>query len=212
MNLTAANVNQVFVDCLFTTEEMRQANGNPDPAIIVEGIGVKFGFHPGRLESHRADVASMLSELPPEFMKNGGGGWSFLNACVTKDGVQWGEHQSINELVCLGLGLNMVQWMFEREMWQDLPGGMPYFVVNTDGFSAQQESMEEPDDDDNDDEELSEEEQLDMAVELYESLLCAADGSENEKLNTFEASTIMAMLDNAEYLEKVRSAHAEAYN
>ena len=121
--LTAKNLEKVILDCLF------QDNEDKSSAIIVEGITSKFGFHPGRLEAHRAEIISMLSELPKEFHAGSGGGWSFLNACMTKDGVQWGEHPDIEALCVLGIGLGLVAWCLLRSMWSMLPGSMPYFVV-----------------------------------------------------------------------------------
>jgi len=76
---------------LYTDEEVQGfAEGKP-PAdtVIVEGIQGKFGFHPKRLEEQRGKVIGWLKLLPYQFRKNGGGGWSFLNACVQENGVQW---------------------------------------------------------------------------------------------------------------------------
>jgi hypothetical protein len=75
----------------------------------------------------------LLAELPAPFKADGpdsGGGWSFLNACVTKDGVQWTDlHRTVEALVVLGIAAGKVAWMLPRKIWSALPGGMPYFVV-----------------------------------------------------------------------------------
>jgi hypothetical protein len=123
MKLTSENVYAVFTYCLFKDGEPTE---NHIPA---QGIMTNVGFHPGRLESHYADIASMLSELPDSFMVEGGGGMTFLNACVTKDGVQWGEHQNMEQLFQLGLASHFVTELMPREMWSVLPGGMPYYSV-----------------------------------------------------------------------------------
>lgn len=138
MKLTAENVTNIIMDCLFTEEEVEACNGKPEKLVKADGVMTSMGFHPERLESHRTEVADMLSELPPEFMHdNPSGGWSFLQACMTKDGEQWAEHRNIDELLLLGLGLDLVRFILPRDMWRILPGGMPYFVVNLNGFSKQ---------------------------------------------------------------------------
>lgn len=123
MELTAKNVNQVFLDCLFKSED--------DLSKTVEATGVilKCKFNPERLESHREDIKSMLGQLPDEFMEKTGGGWSFLNACMTKDGTHWGEHTNIDKLLCLGLAIGKVEFCLGREYWNLFPGGVPYFMI-----------------------------------------------------------------------------------
>lgn len=123
MELTCRNVANIFADCLFKEEE--------DKTTYVEahGIVVNVGFHPDRLESHRADVIDMLACLPDNFRADKGGGWTFLNACMDKDDKQWGEHQQMEQLFLLGIGLKLVKWLGPREMWEALPGGMPYVVI-----------------------------------------------------------------------------------
>lgn len=131
MQLTADNVTNVLKDCLFTQEEFVSADGQPE-MVKAHAVRMHIGFHPGRLESHRADIEAMANQLLPEFRKEYGGGSSFLNACVTADGHQWGEHQNIDELLALGIAIGKMAILMpdDRELWQALPGGMPYIVVN----------------------------------------------------------------------------------
>lgn len=124
-------VQAAFLDCLFTPEEVDGAAAVPIGAVVVEGILGKFGFHPGRLEGHRPLIFGWLCALPVQFQKSGGGGWSFLQACMDRDGEQWtGFHQRMDQLFCLGMGLNLVVCQLPREMWSVLPGGMPYYMVD----------------------------------------------------------------------------------
>lgn len=127
--LTAEGVEKILRDCLFRKEEI--IGGKPPvDAVIVDGIFRKFGLHKQRLESHRSEVSEMLTDLPDQFMQGKGGGWSFLNMCMTKDGNQWGEHRNMEELMVLGCGLGLVELQLPREMWAALPGGVPYLSVN----------------------------------------------------------------------------------
>lgn len=126
MELTSKNVDSIFMDCLFEedTEE------NKKKAIMVEGIISKFGLNPDAIKKHKGDVYSMLKQLPKMFQKNGGGGWSFLNACNREDGTQWtGLHATMEQLVVLGIASGYVKYTMPREMWKVLPGGVPYFSV-----------------------------------------------------------------------------------
>ncbi|MEK7645754.1 MAG: hypothetical protein AAB374_01460 [Patescibacteria group bacterium] len=123
--LNPEQVNAVFMDCLFKDGE------DTSKHVKAEGITTTVGFHPERLESHKAEIEAMLDELPNEFKKSGGGGWSFLNACNDKHGNQWtGFHQRMEQLFQLGIGIGKVQSQLPREMWLALPGGMPYYIID----------------------------------------------------------------------------------
>jgi len=122
--LTGDHVNDVFVDCLFKDGE------DTTEHIMAEGIVRTVGFHPGRIEEHRQEIHDMLAELPNEFKISGGGGMSFLNACMDKHGNQWtGMHLSQEQLIQLGIAIGEVEYCLPREMWGAFPGGMPYFMV-----------------------------------------------------------------------------------
>lgn len=123
MKLTAENVHEIFTKCLFREGE------DTSTAALAECVTGKFGFHPGRLEQNRESIHAMLKELPPEFQPDTGGGMSFLNACMTKDGEQWGEHRNIEQLLALGVASKTAAILLPRPMWAILPGGMPYFAV-----------------------------------------------------------------------------------
>jgi hypothetical protein len=126
-------VDKAFEACFYTDEEVKTfAEGKPAAdTIIVEGIQGKFGFHPERLETQRGKVIEWLKLLPHQFRRNGGEGWSFLNACVQENGVQWtGLHRTVEELFCLAMGLGLAECQLPREMWSMFPGGMPYYVIN----------------------------------------------------------------------------------
>lgn len=128
--LTAKAVDEIFMDCLFRDEEVsKEAAEPPAGAVIVEGIMHVFAMHPERLEGHREKVKAMLAELDDSFQAKGGGGMSFLNACMTKDGEHWGEHRNMEQLFVLGIGLKLAKWLSARELWRAMPGGMPYVVV-----------------------------------------------------------------------------------
>ena len=73
--------------------------------------------------------------MPKKFNKNDSGGWSFLALCMDKNGEIWGEHESVEELICLGIAIGMVGYSTPREMWSILPGGMPYIWIDTSASS-----------------------------------------------------------------------------
>lgn len=125
MKLNAENVHNTFIECLFKDGE------DTENRIAVEGIMVKVGFHPKRVKEKEVLIGEMLDELPQEFKASGGGGWSFLNMCNDKDGNQWaGMHQTMEELVMLGIAVGKVSYFMPREFWVSLPGGMPFIIVN----------------------------------------------------------------------------------
>jgi hypothetical protein len=140
--LTAANVSRVFEDSLFTEDEVADISHHhytveqvlemPEderPFVPVEGVIHDIAFHPDRLRSHRDEVHDMLMQLPEEFRQHTGGGHSFLNAAGRADGVLWGEHMNVEQLLTLGIGLGLARWLMPKQVWAALPGGMPYVVV-----------------------------------------------------------------------------------
>lgn len=114
----------VLKECLFRDGE------DATNAVIVEGIVNTYGFDPDRLKTHEEEIVRMLAELPKQFRKSGGGGWSFLQACEDRHGRQWtGLHRTMEGLFVLGMAVGKVQCQLPREFWNALPGGMPYYVV-----------------------------------------------------------------------------------
>lgn len=125
--LTAEAVEAILLDCLYTDEEIIPA----EPEII-QGIVNNYTFHPERLASHRDEIGALLLELPDGFQtgKGGGGGWSFLNACMDRHDNQWtGLHRTQEHLLVLGIATKQARFLFPRDFWASLPGNVPYFAV-----------------------------------------------------------------------------------
>lgn len=98
--------------------------------VEVDAIVGSVRFDKAKLADHAELIAAMLLELPTQFLSTGGGGWSFLNACDDRHGNQWtGLQRTMAHLFALGLGIGMVKTLLPRELWDALPGGMPYYVV-----------------------------------------------------------------------------------
>ena len=124
--LTSALVEELMTFCLMSKEE-HEAN---EQAMRADGITGTFMFHEGRIFERGGEIDALLHELPEPFQEKSGGGWSFLNGCEDKHGIQWtGEHRMVEALMCLGIARGKVEYLMPREMWAMLPGGMPYFVV-----------------------------------------------------------------------------------
>lgn len=124
MELTSANVHDIFMKCLYTKGE------KTDGHIKGEGVQLVAGFHPGRLSENHENISSMLNDLPEPFYKDSGAGMSFLNFVVNKSGEQWtGDHAIADELLMLGNAIGEIKFLMPRENWNALPGGMPYLVI-----------------------------------------------------------------------------------
>ena len=122
--LTPTRVEEVFTACLFADGE------DTSNHVKAEGFLTTVGFHPERLEARSNDIVEMLGELPDSFKSSGGEGMSFLEACEDRHGNLWtGNHHSMEQLFQLGLAIGKVSYPFPREVWEALPGGMPYYVV-----------------------------------------------------------------------------------
>lgn len=125
MKLTNENVSNVFLSCLYNDGQ------NTDNHFKVEGIKNNIGFNPEKLKQNEQNIVDMLQNLPVQFQKNGGGGWSFLNMCEDNKGNLWtGDHAQMDKLVSLGIGIGKISYLMDREMWSSFPGGMPYFVID----------------------------------------------------------------------------------
>lgn len=123
-------VEEIFTTCLYTSEELPN-HIIPEDAVVVEGIRGKYAFNPVRIKEHQSRIIELLSELPLQFRKDSGGGWSFLNACDTKDGEQWtGFHLRMEQLFVLGMAIDKAKFVLPRSLWEALPGGMPYIVID----------------------------------------------------------------------------------
>ena len=117
--LSTKAVNDLMMACL--------SDGSEE--VIVDGIVAKFSFSQAALDEHASEIRDLLAELPANFMEKGGGGWSFLQSCMDKDGNHWGEHPMMEALMCLGIAIGKVQYLIPRAMWKVMPGSMPYFYV-----------------------------------------------------------------------------------
>ena len=123
--LSAERVEAVFLDCLFKEGEETSNH------VAVYGIMMNVGFNPDRLDSHKAEIMTLLSELPNDFQKSAGGGMSFLSACTDKHGHQWtGLQLRMEQLFLLGIAIGKVETLLPREIWSFLPGGRPYYAIN----------------------------------------------------------------------------------
>lgn len=120
MRLTHQNVEAVFADCLADSA-----------AHTLKGVLIEVAFNSEKIEAHKEDIMQMLMQLPKEFHRTGGGGWTFLNMCIDRDGNQWTDyHQTQDKLVCLGRAIGAVEFLLQRDLWRVFPGGMPYIVIN----------------------------------------------------------------------------------
>ena len=124
MQLTAKNVEETFIKCLF--DEGEQTTN----AIIVDGVTLKAGFKPENVKQQHDAIIALLAQLPTTFMQNSGGGWSFLNAVYNNDSEQWAiSHESADQLLCMGLAIGKAAFNMPRPLWGLFPYQMPYFYV-----------------------------------------------------------------------------------
>ena len=123
--LTSDAVEELFQHCIAATCEPE------DASIKVEGIVHRFAFDRERIKERGAAIGDLLAELPDEFHREQGGGWTFLNACIDRSGAQWtGLHLAMEQLFALGIAAGRARFMLDRDMWSVFPGGMPYVQVS----------------------------------------------------------------------------------
>lgn len=82
------------------------------------------------IAEHKAEIDAMLMQLPDNFMASKGGGYSFIAAAYTNTGEQWtGLQANVAALFVLGLATGKVKLLLPRDMWDLLPGNVPYYIV-----------------------------------------------------------------------------------
>lgn len=133
--LTSGTVMDIVKAVIFKPDEIVDGQ-TPEGAIKVEGLVNNFAFHPDRIAEAKPQIDALLAELPDNFHRAKGGGWSFLNACQDRNGEQWtGLHQAMEQLICLGIAAGSASWLM-RDMADILPGGIPYFEVHPEAAIA----------------------------------------------------------------------------
>ena len=119
MKLSSENVQKIFDECFSETGDKK-----------VVSVVHEFFFNSNKLNENSDKIRDMLYQLPENFMKDSGGGWSFLMACNDKNGEQWtGLHLRMEQLFAMGEAIGKVKSLLPRELWKALPGGVPYYVV-----------------------------------------------------------------------------------
>ena len=133
--LNSEAITKIFLDCLFKDEEIERAKKNDGsfdcacrPVEMICGKTVVFNWP--KLLEHKAELVDYFNEVDDVFKEQIGGGYSFLNLCVDKDGKLWGEQKTCDEFVTLGIGLGICDYLIDdRSLWCTFPGGVPYIIV-----------------------------------------------------------------------------------
>lgn len=144
--ISAARVTEIFMECHWKDAEMvgKSEEEMVAQSTVVKTISVWVGFNPERVKSFREEIAQMLLNLEPDFLESGEErGMSFLRAPLDKDGNQWGEQQTADRLLALGMALEWVSFPLPRETWRALPGGVPYVIVHDNKIKADLENKDE---------------------------------------------------------------------
>lgn len=121
MNKKATRVKAAMFDCMYQDDPQTA----PADAVMVDGITMKFGFDPKRVEANRTLIGNLIDEIVPEAFYEG---MSFLNLCEAKDGEHWGEHQNMQELYVIAAAIGRARFLLPKDLWGSLPGGMPYIM------------------------------------------------------------------------------------
>jgi hypothetical protein len=100
-----------------------------ESTVMAEGVRAKEVFSTAKLNEHKNEILSLLLQLPNIFMKSHGKGASFLKGLDNKDGVIWGDHSDLDNLLILGLATKIIKYNLQRGFWGAFEDGMPYFTV-----------------------------------------------------------------------------------
>jgi len=125
----ATTVHELMKLCLFKDAELD--GGPPKDAIFVQGIVQSFALHKGRIEENKDILRKLAKEIiKDEFLKNGGGGFTFLHLPQSRDGELWCEQRTAEALFCLCKAAGFAEYCIPRDLWPALPGGVPYVIFD----------------------------------------------------------------------------------
>lgn len=127
--LTGDRVHTLLGECLSSADSRDVA--------VIHGVSRTFSVDLNKIAAAKSEIGQMLMQMADNFMLDGdkAGGWSFLNACVDRRGVQWTDlHSTVEELVVLGMASGLAFYTFSRDIWEVLPGGVPFFTIR--GYEA----------------------------------------------------------------------------
>lgn len=141
MNLTAANVDSIIKDVLMNEVEAAQILAhtdltNPEHVVqelaangfkLIDGVMNRVAVSVERVANHRDVVVAMLQELPKRF-HTAAGGSSFLHLPMLDNGTIWGDQVRAEMLLVLALALDLAEYSAPRDLWDTLPGGVPYVI------------------------------------------------------------------------------------
>lgn len=134
--LTNENVERIFLDCLFKENEL--IDGKPiDNFCIAEGIVNTVCFHEGRLNQHKKEIEDLIDKI-----LDIGQGIPFAVMCESVEGYQWtSEHMYMEQLMLLGVGSEVLVYPVGSELWDILPGGLPYIIKNREKIGKKVEGL-----------------------------------------------------------------------
>lgn len=137
--LTSGAVERIILDCVWPDAEVEGWTTEQlvENSEVIEGIVNTYAFRPGKAEEHYDELLKMVNELPGEFIKaseGGKGGWTFLNLCMRADGEQWTDLHLVQErFACLCIAAGLASWVGPPELWQAMPGGVPFICFDPKG-------------------------------------------------------------------------------
>lgn len=121
--LSIKKVKEVYEYCILSESEVSEHEPIVD-FTMGEGVAYAGVFNSERLAEKKEEIANMVDELA-DIEK----GPSFLTLCMDKNGRQWtGEHFIMDCLVQLGVATEALCYTLDRDMWDALPGGVPFIA------------------------------------------------------------------------------------
>jgi hypothetical protein len=91
----------------------------------VDGVAHSFLIDKQKVNSHMDKINEFLNELSDTFKE----GMSFLALPFDKNNNQWGEQMNAEQLMVLGIAAGRIKLCLPKEMWNLLPGGVPYIEI-----------------------------------------------------------------------------------
>lgn len=130
--ISAERIREIVVNSLLSENELDDVKSGKKDYVGIVAIsisGKSLVFIKDKIMKFKDEVKAYLNLLPDEFKDEKGGGYTFLNSVVDKNGNQWGGQASADELFCLGTALGLSKYIGSGLMLMAFPGHVPYVTV-----------------------------------------------------------------------------------
>jgi len=120
MEFDSVNIRNLATSCMFKPEEFDDLQYFSSNSITVTGISMKVCYDKSKIDKYREIIVNLIDSIPG--IEDG---VSILD--LPKNNKKISTY-SCELLMCLGVASGEIEYMYPRDMWENLPNGFPLVV------------------------------------------------------------------------------------